>query len=516
MKKRAYNRQNRYFEKNLPPDRRFLCNRSVHVWLLRWIEVIFNTFHSLSREHELLAMSTLKNRIIRTLVPAVASMNLLSFCLGQQASPPAASSEPVVAKMEMKLTLKDQVLDTIEKGDLLTVLEVREKSYLIQTFSGHKGAVSNVTVSKLAEAAPIYDELIEKNPEEGRLYTLRASCHWAVGDTQKAIADFDKAIELGYDEAHAFTSRGLFHAAMRNYEKALEDYSEAIKRDPKDDVPLLNRAGVYSTMGKYEAAIEDYSSAIKLRPDSSILLTQRAIAHKFMGNLDNAVADYDRAIELAEKDVSAWMGRGFLKFQQGKHQEAIDDFSHVIELTPESAVAVNNRGYNYQLLGKEELALKDFLRAVELAPMYHLALQNKAWLLTTAKDETVRDAAEAIKTAMAVCEISQFKDFSDVTLLAAAHASAGEFDAAIGWQEKSMELGNDDQKKIADKLTVHYQAKKEFDPKLLESEAAPTEKESASQPPKATEPEVSSEPKPAKVKEEPNNAAEGSKEGKPN
>jgi tetratricopeptide (TPR) repeat protein len=450
-------------------------------------------------------MFAYKNLVIQLLVFSITGINLQNFCLCQQpdlqpASPQIVSSEPVVAKMEMKLTLKDEVLDTIEKGDLLTVLEVREKSYLIQTFSGHKGAVSNVTVSKLAEAAPIYDELIEKNPEEGRLYTLRASCHWAVGDTEKAIADFDKAIELGYNEAHAFASRGLFHAAMRNYDKALADYSEAIQRDPKDDVPLLNRAGVNLSMGKYEAAIEDYTAAIKLRPESPVLHTQRAIAYKLIGSLDKAVADYDRAIELANKDISAWMGRGFVKFQLGKHQEAIEDFSHVIELTPESAVAVNNRGYNYQLIGKEDLALRDYQRAIELAPMYHLALQNKAWLLTSSKEEAVRAPVEAIKTAMKVCEISQFKDFSDLTLLAAAHASAGEFETAIGWQEKSVEFGSEAQKKIAETLMMQYQAQKEFDPKLLESVAAPTEGESASQPAATTTPETAKEPESPKEK----------------
>ncbi len=380
--------------------------------------------------------------------------------------------------MEMKLTLGEKVLDTIEKGDLLTVLEERDKSFLIQTFSGHKGSVANVTVARLAEAAPIYDELIEKSPEEGRLYTLRASCYWAVGDSEKALADFDKAIEMGYDESHAFASRGLFHAAMRNYDKAVEDYSEAIRRDPQDEVPLVKRAAVNMSMGKYEAAVEDYARAIELSPDNPVLYTQRAIALKLLGQLDEAVAGYDKAIELADKDISAWMGRGFIKFQQGKHAAAIEDFSHVIELSPESAVAINNRGYNYQMLGKEAQALADYTHAVELAPKYLLAIQNRAWLLTTAKDDVVRDPAKAIAAATAACDISQYKDFSDLTLLAAAHAAASEFETAIAWQEKSLEwAAGAEQKTIAQKLIALYQDEKPFDPKLLEvtpaAEAAP-------------------------------------------
>ncbi len=439
-----------------------------NMWKLRLLTTIFNAslpFFQLAHAENSMSNHCrmfLRNSILLGLVTL--ACGIPNDCLAQQAS------EPVVAKMEMKLTLGEEVLDTIEKGDLLTVLEERDKSYLIQTFNGHKGRVANVTVSKLAEAAPIYDELIASQPEEGRLFTLRASCHWAVGDTEKAIADFDRAIALGYDEAHAYASRGLFHAAMRNYEKATEDYTEAIKRDPKDEVPLLNRAAVNVSTGKYEQAIEDYTAAIELRPDNPVLCTQRAIAYKLLGKLDEAVADYDRAIELAEKDISAWMGRGFLKFQQGKHEAAVEDFSHVIELSPESAVAVNNRGYNYQQMGREKLALEDYQRAVELAPQYHLALQNKAWLLTTAKEETVRDPGEAVKAATAVCEISQYKDFSDLTLLAAAHAAAGEFETAIGWQEKTADLGNADQQKIVQKLIELYRSKNEFDPKLLEPE----------------------------------------------
>lgn len=383
------------------------------------------------------------------------------------------SSEPVVAKMEMKLTLGEQVLDTIDKGDLLTVLEVRDKSYLIRTFSGHTGAVANVTVSKLSEAGPIYDELIEKSPDEGRLYTLRASCYWAVGDAEKAIADFDRAIELGYDQAHAFSSRGLFHAAMRNYDQAIADYSEAIRRDPQDAVPLINRAAVHVSTGKYEAAVEDYSRAIELSADNPALYIQRAITLKLLGKLDAAVRDYDKAIELADRDISAWMGRGFLKFQQGEHAAAIDDFSHVIELSPESAVAINNRGYNYQMLTQEAAALADYSRAVELAPKYLLALQNRAWLLATAQDTRVKDPAQAIAAATTVCEISEYKDFSDLTLLAAAHAAAGEFETAIGWQEKSVERATAEQKPIADKLIALYQKQLPFDPKLLEAQPAP-------------------------------------------
>jgi tetratricopeptide (TPR) repeat protein len=375
----------------------------------------------------------------------------------------------------MKLTLDSQVIDTIEQGDLLTVLYERESSYIIQTFNGQKGAVAKGNVAKLAEAVPIYDELIEQLPEEGRLYTLRASCFWALGDTTSALADYDRAIELGYDEAHAYSSRGLFHAAVGNYDQAIQDYSAAISRDPTDDVPLLNRASVFMSMGKYERAIDDYTAAAKLRPENATLYSQRAVAMKLVGNLSGAIADYDRAIELAESDVSAWMGRGFVHFQSGQYEAAISDFNRVIELSPESAVAINNRGYNYQMLKQESRALDDYTRAIELAPGYLLALQNKAWMLTVATDAKLRNPVGAIEIATKVCEISEYKNFADLTLLAAAYASAGEFETAIGWQEKALTLASGVQADISHRILEGYASGKPLDPKILQSPASNSE-----------------------------------------
>lgn len=383
----------------------------------------------------------------------------------------AQQAEPRVARLEMKLMLGKEVLDVISKGDLLTVLNERENSYVIQTFNGQKGAVAKVNAVSLRDAVPIYDELVAEMPEEGRLYTLRASAEWAAGNAEKALLDYDKAIELGYDEAHAFSSRGLFHAAMRHPELAIQDYTMAISINPKDEVPLINRAAVHMAEGNHQLALDDYTTALGLRPENPVLYTQRAVALKLLGRLEQAVQDYDQALRWSEKDVSAWMGRGFLHFQLEHHQAAIDDFSQAIELAPQTAVAYNNRGYNYQILGRHRQALADFRKAVELAPKYLLALHNKAWLLASCDDPTLRDPATAITTATTICEMSDYKDVSDLTLLAAAHAAADEFETAIGWQEKAIELSQGEQLATSRKILQLYEDGQPFDPRLLDEQA---------------------------------------------
>ncbi|MCA9192223.1 MAG: tetratricopeptide repeat protein [Planctomycetales bacterium] len=378
-------------------------------------------------------------------------------------------TEPVVAKVEMKLNLKGELVDTIEKGDLLTVLEMRDGTYVIQTHGGHKGLVSRQSVALLADSIPVYDELIVANPADGRLYTLRASAHWAMGDAVKALADYDQAIESGYAEAHAFASRGLFHSAMGNAEQAVQDFTTAIEKNDADPVPRINRAGVHMTQGNYGEAVEDYTQALRLQPESPVLYSQRAIAYKLLGDLSAAEHDYDSAIEYGPQDVSNWMGRGYIRFQRGQHELAIEDFTRVIELAPHSAVAYNNRGYNYQLMKDYVAAKENYQRAIELAPRYLLALQNQAWLLATCPETALQEPAIAIELSTKICELTEYKNVGDLMLLAASHAAAGEFESAIGWQEKVVPLVQDSphELEVGQKILRLYQNQKPLDVGLL-------------------------------------------------
>jgi len=386
--------------------------------------------------------------------------------------------EPMVARVELRLTIGEKEVDVIEKGDLLTILEEREKTFLIRTFRGVKGAIEKTNLVTLAESVETYEEVIRANPKTGRFYTLRAGAHWARGNSDKALSDFDEAIQLGYDSANAYSSRALFLTASHSYDKAIEDFSKAIEKGDKTESTYINRAAAFLQINKIDEAIADYSAAIALNDKNAGVLQQRATAYKVNGELDKAIADFSKAMELSPDFIPATMGRGYVYFQKGDYAKAIDDFSKVIELNSRAAVAFNNRGYNYQQLGKFNEALADFKKAIELTPEYALAHQNLGWLLSTCKDESLRDPKAAIMSSTKACELNQFNDLSDLAALAASHASAKEFDLAIGIQEKIVERASPPQKPLAEKLLELYRNEKPFDPDL-KVEPAPESNASA-------------------------------------
>lgn len=407
--------------------------------------------------------------LFQPLMASLAAGSSLLYLLSPSAaaSPPA---EPVVARVEMRLATAEDVIDVIEKGDLLTVLEERDEEYLIVTHDGVRGIVDKVNALRIAESADVYTDLIKKNPDEGRYHTLRASSWWALGKADKALSDFDEAIKKGYEAAHAYSSRGLFYASRGDYSKAIADYGHALELDPEDLSNYVNRAAARMGQGAYEKAIADYNAAIELLGESDAesrrlvpLLRQRAIAKKAAGKFDEAIHDFNTILEANESDAAALMGRGFVHFQRADHEAAVSDFSRVIELNPEDAVAWNNRGYNQFRLGKHEQALGDYDEAIRLAPNYSLALQNRAWLLATTDDDSLRDPELAIKSARQACELTNFENMGDLSALAAALAAAGDFKEAIGWQEKVVEAAVDGPfKELAEKNLRRYQDGKPF------------------------------------------------------
>jgi serine/threonine-protein kinase len=49
-----------------------------------------------------------------------------------------------------------------------------------------------------------------------------------------------------------------------------------------------------------------------------------------------------------------------------------------------------------------------------------------------------------VESATRACELTEWKDPASLDILAAANAEARGFDAAVKWQEKAIELVNDD------------------------------------------------------------------------
>jgi serine/threonine-protein kinase len=115
-------------------------------------------------------------------------------------------------------------------------------------------------------------------------------------------------------------------------------------------------------------------------------------------------------------------------------------------------------------MGKYEKALDDLDEVLRVAPDSARALRERAWILATCPDPKIRNGDQAVAAAAKACELTGWKELSTLTTLAAACSEAGDFDGAVKWQQKSIDLLGDKSpdKHEYQKLLDRYKAKKPY------------------------------------------------------
>jgi serine/threonine-protein kinase len=147
------------------------------------------------------------------------------------------------------------------------------------------------------------------------------------------------------------------------------------------------------------------------------------------------------AIRLAPQDAESYGERGIAYGLMREHEKAIAEYNEAIRLSPEVAHYHLGRGISYGQQKEYRKAIEDFTQAVRLEPKNASAHNALAWTLATCPDDSVRNGKKAVEQAMEACRASDWKRPASLGILAAAHAECRDFQEAIRWQKKALDLG---------------------------------------------------------------------------
>ena len=166
--------------------------------------------------------------------------------------------------------------------------------------------------------------------------------------------------------------------------------------------------------GRIEEAAAENAELLRIRPDYGFARNYLGVFLARQGKYDEALTQFTAAVHDQPWNAFAHNHLGQALAMQGKLLEAMREFVEALRLDPNLAEAHNNLGLALATEGNIRGAIAQFREALRLKPDYPVADANlgKAFVQTGQLDEALH-CLETLEN------------------LAAAHASAGEFDDAV-------------------------------------------------------------------------------------
>jgi tetratricopeptide (TPR) repeat protein len=241
-----------------------------------------------------------------------------------------------------------------------------------------------------------------------------------------------------------FLSRAKAFLHSKQFEGALADLAEALRLNPQAGEALMVRAAVRVEMGEFSQALADVEQRLRLQPPDPLALLLRGNLRACLGDIEPALADFTEFLAQQPASVPALQSRALNYARLQRFDEALADLNEALRLEPASARTCLERGRVYQNMGRYQSALADYQQALDLEPEDAYVHNQYAWMLAACPQPEYRDGPRAVALARRGCELTNWQDANIFDTLASAYAECGQFDEALTWANKAMEMANDE------------------------------------------------------------------------
>ena len=317
-----------------------------------------------------------------------------------------------------------------------------QDGWLMVNQDGVEGWFDKSDAIVLEEAINYFTGRIRANPWDAGGYARRASAWQLKREFDIAIQDHNEALRLAPNVPAWWNNRGTCWYAMKMYDRAIKDFDEALRLNPTSVKAYNNRGNAWYFKKDYDNAIRNYDVAIQLNPKFVKPFNSRGNAWYFKRDYDKAIVNYDEALRLDPKYVNAFNSRGNAWFHKKDFDKAIKDYDEAIRLNPKYARAYANRGNAWYAKKDYVNAVLNFEEALRVQAMDSI-YADFAFFRATCPDAKFRDGQKGWKPrngptkAWEVHRIGS-QDGRYLSALAAAFAETGNFDEAVGHQQKAL------------------------------------------------------------------------------
>lgn len=330
------------------------------------------------------------------------------------------------------------------------------------------------------------------DPGNMKAIQARAVLQLQRGETDAGVSDLKMLLEKDPSNTGAAVAAAEALIQMDRAEDAVEILNGAIKAQPSAPLYLL-RSELRRVEGKDDEAMADLDRALAMEANNPAALLLRAENRLRKDDVDGARADVDSAMALQPGNGRGVFLRSIIAAQQQRYADAINDMKILVRNQPENTIwalqlgnyyqlddrprkaievaseilkresdqwqALRLRGDAYLSINEHDKAIADYEAALQIPVATEEELEtnpsamsaqsrsglanNLAWVLATSPKDELRNGEKALKYGTEAAELTEFKEPHILSTLAAAYAESGDFNKAIEWAEKAVNLGKD-------------------------------------------------------------------------
>lgn len=149
-----------------------------------------------------------------------------------------------------------------------------------------------------AEAANLFQEVVQRHPEDFQARNGLAMAYLAMGQADQAITVAEEASRLQPSNATAWTNLALVYLRTGEYSKALNSALKAMVLDPRSVEARMANAESLRVMGRWPEAIDAYRATIRLNPTQCDARNNLAGLLAQSGDLDGAMEEMQRIVQI--------------------------------------------------------------------------------------------------------------------------------------------------------------------------------------------------------------------------
>ncbi len=292
------------------------------------------------------------------------------------------------------------------------------------------------------------DEVLTIKPDNFATHELRALVLLALDRQEEALASFDRATELAPNAVTPYLRRSEMYSKLGNFSQAIEQATKVIDLRPKNSLGYLMRADIYLRNEQAELGLKDAEQALVLRPGLVQAFLLKARAYELQGETRKALAQLEELAEAMQPQVEIHLQIALYALQLEMPRRAIDALDRALKVEPENALLLRFRGDANLNLGQHREAIANYESALTHEPEDSGILNNLAWTLATSPDNELREGKRAVELATKACVLTEHKKAHILSSLAAAYAEIGDFEKAVEWSKKAVELNDQEESAV--------------------------------------------------------------------